>query len=55
MNHILRSPPLIFIASASAAHEARHLHQHLTDPNWMPLVVSLLVIGLAALFAWSRK
>lgn len=55
MNHILRSLPLIFLANASAAHEASHLHQHVTDPNWMPLVVSLLVIALAALFTWSRK
>ncbi|WP_298860631.1 hypothetical protein [uncultured Sulfitobacter sp.] len=55
MNHILRSLPLIFVANASVAHEAPHLHHHLTDPNWMPLAVGLLIIGFAAFLAWSCK
>ncbi len=55
MNHFLHSLPLIFLAGASAAHEALQLHHHLTDPNWMPLTGGLLVIGFAAAVGWSRK
>jgi len=55
MNLILKSIPLLFVANTLSAHEAQHLHQHVTDPNWMPFVLSLLAIGLAVLFAWSRK
>ncbi|WP_281992413.1 hypothetical protein [Sulfitobacter geojensis] len=55
MTYILRSLPLIVLATASSAHEAGHLHQHVTDPNWMPLIGGLLVISLAALIAWSRR
>ena len=55
MNHILRSLPLIFLTTAAAAHDRAHLHQHLNDPNWMPLAAGLLLIGLATLFVWSRK
>jgi len=55
MNRILHSLPFVFIASASAAHEAPHSHHHLTDSNWMPLAAGLLVIVSAAILAWSRK
>ena len=55
MTYILRSLPLIILATASGAHEAGHLHQHVTDPNWIPLIGGLLVISLAALIAWSRR
>ena len=55
MNLILKSLPLLFVANVLSAHEAQHLHQHVTDPNWMPFVLSLLAIGLAVFFAWSRK
>lgn len=55
MKHILRSLPLIFLAGASAAHEATHLHHHMSDPNWVPLAAGLAVIGCAALLAWSRR
>jgi hypothetical protein len=55
MKYILRSLPLLLVATATAAHEAPNLHHHLTDPNWMPLAAGLLVIGLALILAWSRK
>jgi len=55
MKHILHSLPLILVATATVAHEKPHLHNHLTDPNWMPLTAGLLVIGFTAFFAWSRK
>ncbi len=55
MKHILHSLPLIFIASASVAHEAPHLHHYLTDPNWLPLAAGMLVIGFSAVLVWSRK
>ena len=55
MTLILKSLPFLFWANALSAHEAQHLHQHVTDPDWMPFVLSLLAIGLAVLFAWSRK
>lgn len=55
MNHILRSLPLILLASTVTAHEAPHLHHHLTDPNWLPLVTGILVIGCASALAWGRK
>lgn len=55
MKPILRSLPLILLANASVAHEASHIHHHLTDPNWMPLVAGLLAVGCLAALAWSRK
>ena len=55
MNRILHSLPLILVANAAGSHEASHLHHHLSDPNWMPLAAGLLVIGCAALMAWSSK
>ena len=55
MRHILHSLPLALSATASAAHEAPLPHHHLTDPNWMPLAAGLLIVGSAALFAWTRK
>lgn len=55
MKYIPSSLPLIFVATASVAHEAPHLHHHLTDPNWMPLAAGLLIIGCAAALAWSHK
>ena len=55
MTLILKSLPFLFVINALSAHEAQHLHQHVTDPDWMPFVLSLFAIGLAAFFAWSRK
>jgi hypothetical protein len=55
MKYTLRSFPLILIANTAFAHEAQHLHHHITDPNWLPLAAGLLVIGLAAIIAWSCK
>jgi hypothetical protein len=55
MKIILRSLLLMPLASAVAAHESQHLHHHVSDPNWLPLTVGLLVIGGAALLAWTRR
>ncbi|MGC1498067.1 MAG: hypothetical protein WA790_19840 [Sulfitobacter sp.] len=55
MKSILYSFLPFFLASAAAAHESTHMHHHLSDPNWMPLAAGLLVIGAAALIAWSRR
>lgn len=55
MTHVLRSLPLILLANASVAHEASHMHHHLTDPNWMPLVAGLLAVGFVAVLVWGRK
>lgn len=55
MNHIVNSLLLILLGTAATAHEATHMHHHLTDPNWMPLAAGLVVIAFSALIAWSCK
>jgi LPXTG-motif cell wall-anchored protein len=55
MKYIAHSLPVFLLASAAAAHESLHPHHHLSDPNWLPLAVGLLVIGGAAWLAWSRR
>jgi hypothetical protein len=55
MKYITAALPAVMLATAPLAHESPHLHHHVTDANWLPLLGGLGVIGVAALLAWGRK
>jgi cyanate permease len=55
MKPLLTALPLLALATASSAHNAPQLHHHVTDANWLPLLLGLLAIATAALVAWMRK
>lgn len=42
-------------ASSALAHSGAHLHPHATDASWLPLVVGVLALGVAAKLAWTFK
>jgi hypothetical protein len=55
MKPLFTALPFVLSASMALAHEGAHLHHHLSDPNWLPLVAGLFVIAGSAVIGWVQK
>ncbi|MDG1067782.1 MAG: hypothetical protein P8P40_05290 [Sulfitobacter sp.] len=55
MKHLLAPLVYVFTASLAAAHSSTHLHHHLNDPGWLPVVGGVLLIAVASVILATRK
>jgi cytochrome c biogenesis factor len=57
MKVILTPLSLILTAGAALAHSGAeaHIHPHVNDPTWVPILAGFLVICGAAAMIWRRK
>ncbi|MEH6646653.1 peptidase M23 [Sulfitobacter sp.] len=55
MKTLFTAFPVVLSASLASAHDGAHMHYHISDPNWLPLLTGLFVIAGAAVIGWVQK
>ena len=55
MKHLLAPFFYLFTATLAAAHDSAHLHHHLNDSGWLPVVAGILLIVAASVLLATRR
>ncbi|KKM22032.1 hypothetical protein LCGC14_1629450 [marine sediment metagenome] len=55
MKYLLAPLFYVLTASLAAAHDSVHLHHHLNDSGWLPVVAGILLIVAASVLLATRR
>ena len=55
MKTLFTALPFVLMATLAGAHDSAHMHHHVGEESWLPLLAGLCVILTAAITGWVRK